>query len=199
MNSSELFELWVPPASVWSPWAKPVLFAEVRPDLIQPSLDQTLPRIDVRRDENTAIVVDLPAADSVKTGLALAHDGYRPVPLYNGSPGPSFVLASSALINVESIVQWLVQGAEHLAGLSISSQARPAFLLDANRKWGGALPAPGRFDNRWVVFPQDFPSANFLLARGIRRVLLFQDGGRAQPQSDLAHVLFNSAEFIYVQ
>jgi hypothetical protein len=45
-----------------------------------------------------------------------------------------------------------------------------------------------------VVFPQDFPSANFLFRHQISRVLLFQHGGRAQPQSDLAHVLLRWQE-----
>ena len=48
-------------------------------------------------------------------------------------------------------------------------------------------PGPGTFDNRWVVFPQDFPSAAFLRSRGVAEVLLIQAG--AQPQEDLAHVL----------
>ena len=48
-------------------------------------------------------------------------------------------------------------------------------------------PSPGKFDNRWVVFPQDFPSATFLRSRGVADVLLIHAGGRVQ--EDLAHVL----------
>src|SRR5207248_5092457 len=36
--------------------------------------------------------------------------------------------------------------------------------------------------------PTDFPSANFLLGRSIRRALLVQQEG-TQPQADLAHTL----------
>ncbi len=48
-------------------------------------------------------------------------------------------------------------------------------------------PKPGAFDNRWVVFPQDFPSATYLRARGITEVLLLHEGREAA--EDLAHVL----------
>lgn len=57
---------------------------------------------------------------------------------------------------------------------------------------GGADPAPGRFDNRWLVFPQDFPSANFFLSRAIQTLLLVQE--KDQPLADLAHVLLRWQE-----
>ena len=47
---------------------------------------------------------------------------------------------------------------------------------------------PEEFDNRSVCFTTDFPSANFLHAHGIERVLLVQRG-RDEPATDLAHVL----------
>jgi hypothetical protein len=47
---------------------------------------------------------------------------------------------------------------------------------------------PGNFDNRSICFTTDFPSANFLHANGIRKVLLVQRS-RVVPQSDLAHIL----------
>jgi len=53
---------------------------------------------------------------------------------------------------------------------------------------GGKTPSPGQFDNRWMVFPQDFPSASLLLAHGIRRVVVVEPAGRA-PAEDLVHVL----------
>jgi len=46
---------------------------------------------------------------------------------------------------------------------------------------------------RWMVFPQDFPSANFLVAHGIRQALLVQKD-RAEPQDDLAHSLLRWQE-----
>jgi hypothetical protein len=59
-------------------------------------------------------------------------------------------------------------------------------VLDARRLQGQS--ALSRFDNRWIVFPQDFPSAARLQASGVRRVRLVQHG-RSEPRLDLAHVL----------
>jgi hypothetical protein len=44
-----------------------------------------------------------------------------------------------------------------------------------------------------MVFPQDFPSASFLAAERIRRVILVQED-RAEPQDDLAHSLLRWQE-----
>jgi hypothetical protein len=56
--------------------------------------------------------------------------------------------------------------------MAIRSDAPPVFLLDSTRLEGQAK--PGMFDNRWAVFPQDFPSSTFLLAHGIKQVILVQ-------------------------
>jgi hypothetical protein len=188
MTPSELFNLWAPAESIWSVWAKPVLFAEMSSvpmasPLVLPSV--ILPQV----DGPAAVVVDLPGRDSVTVGLALAQFGYRPVPCFNGTAGPSLDVANSAVVNVTPILTALAEGASMLSHLALSPEAPPAFLIDGNRRRESRLLAPGRFDNRWVVFPQDFPSATFLLQHGIRSILLVQKGGAVQPQSDLAHVL----------
>jgi hypothetical protein len=131
---------------------------------------------------DTAVVADLPGTLSVAYGLALAQRGYRPVPLYNACTG------SAEIVNMQQISRALFDAAPQLAELRIPELAPPAFLLDAQRLEGGQLAKPGRFDNRWMVFPQDFPSANLLLAQRIRRVLLVRNGPSQVPD-DLAHVL----------
>lgn len=187
MTPAEMFSIWAPDAATWSPWAKPVLFAHmkdlpesfVEPPAFSPAMIWAPPA-----DGKSAAVLDLPGALAVTYGLTLAQAGYRPVPLYNAAPGP----AGLAVVNVWEIVRALTEGSEVLAGLSLPSDAPPAFLLDANRRFGEGVAAPGRFDNRSVSFPTDFPSANFLLNRGIQRVLLVQESG-SQPQPDLSHTL----------
>ncbi len=191
MNGPELFDLWAPPDAVWSRWAKPVLFAgqpqpvpppAAGPGTPAPSEETAPPVPDLSLDRSLAVVVELPGARSVQAGLALARRGYRPVPLFNGGDHPA------ALVSCQPIVRELAAGAGSLEGLLSSPDAPPAFLLDANRRPPGGA-APGRYDNRWLVFPQDFPSASFLRSRQISRVLLIQDSGRTQPADDLAHVL----------
>jgi hypothetical protein len=124
----------------------------------------------------------------------LASRGYRPVPLYNAVPGPVGILTPGALggsvslVDVHGIADALWHGAEHLRQTSLADDAPPAFLLDANRRGEGRFATPGRFDNRSISFTTDFPSANFLMASGIQRVVLGQLAAD-QPQPDLAHTL----------
>lgn len=193
MNGSELFEVWAPADSVWSRWAKPVLFAERdRMPPIAPAPppagpgEPALPSLGLSLDRHTAVVVDLPGADSVRTGLALAREGFRPVPLFNCGVHPA------ALVDAGPVLRLLEEGAGEMSSLAFSPDAPPAFLLDASRLSPSQPSAPGKYDNRWMVFPQDFPSANFLKSRDIRRVLLLQKN--AQPASDLAHVLLRWQE-----
>ncbi|HEX3128460.1 MAG TPA: hypothetical protein VH394_14110 [Thermoanaerobaculia bacterium] len=193
MDGSQLFEVWAPEESVWSRWAKPALFAGGAPVFAaQPvapmpvhSTDQTTASYDPGPlDTWTAFVVDMPGERSVEIGMALARTGYRPVPLFNTAYNPS------AIVAVEAILKRLRDGADELQGLAIPADTPPVFLLDAKRLEPGTPPQPGRFDNRWAVFPQDFPSANFLLSNGIRRVVLLQEERlQDKPRTDLAHVL----------
>ena len=195
MNPSELFEIWAPAQSTWSRWAKPVLFTAIGIAPPPASSESSAPLLNLPSSGRTVVVVDLPGVDSVRSGLALAEAGYRPVPLFNGAPGPTLTPGGSALIDVRPIVHGLERGAERLRRLPLAADACPAFLLDADRQapqWGTA--APGRFDNRWLVFPQDFPSASFLSAQRIDCAVLVQPGGRSQPMPDLAHVVLRWQE-----
>jgi hypothetical protein len=143
-------------------------------------------------DGATAVVVDLPGASGVAAGLLLAESGYRPVPLYNAVPSPgatSMIPRGSVAVDMAEVLDALRAGATRLAALRLADESSPAFLLDARRRTGDP-PAlrPGAFDNRSVSLPTDFPSANLLLASGIRRVVVVQRDER-QPQADLAHTL----------
>jgi len=201
MNQEEIFAAWSPDDSPWSLWTKPVLFAHLdsiaiteempaRPeDITWCPLPLPLPI------NNVVVVVDLPGAESVQMGLALAGRGYCPVPLYNALPLPTGQpmlnperRRNVAAVNVLPIIAALRMGAETLAGLAIPPSAPPAFLLDSNRHGAWFRVEPDEFDNRSVCFTTDFPSANFLLAHGFRRAMLVQRDGN-NPRSDLAHVL----------
>ena len=184
MNAQQLFEIWAPAESVWSRWAKPALFAEGGVLAPAPITDDA-PQSSFRAggDSATAFVLDLPGVRSVELGLALARAGYRPVPLFNTADHPA------AVVKVRPVLQAMMAGAEDLRQAPLAPGSPPAFLLDANRS-AAVLPTPGTFDNRWVVFPQDFPSANFLRSQGVLRVVLLQEARQGpQPQWDLSHVL----------
>lgn len=206
MDGSQLFEVWAPEDSVWSRWAKPALFAGGAPVLAaQPVTPMPVHSADPAPasygqgtlDTWTSFVVDMPGERSVEIGMTLARTGYRPVPLLNTAYHPS------AIVPVDPILRRLRDGADELQGLAIPADAPPVFLLDSKRLEPGTPPEPGKFDNRWTVFPQDFPSANFLLSHNVRRVVLLQeDRLHDTPRTDLAHVLLRWQEAgveIYVQ
>lgn len=183
VSSEDAFAAWAPEGGSWSDWAKPVIFvqdtdtlpADPLPDAAEPAFAGTVPL-------DSAVVVDLPGADSVRAGLALAARGFRPVPLFNGTDGPS------AVIDVRPIVAALGAGVEVLTRMTLPAAAPPAFLLDSRRNGPFPEVRPGSYDNRWVTLPQDFPSASLLISRGIRTANILQHGSSAVAP-DLAHVL----------
>ena len=197
MNREELFLIWAPEASVWSPWVKPVLFACMESAL--PIAAAAPPELDVSwapaGTERVALVLDLPGADTVFLALALAGNGYRPVPLFNALPTPAGgrVLNPStgrpvAAVNVLPILSALRDKGGELARMMIPADAPPVFMLDANRRGDNPVMYPDEFDNRSVCFTTDFPSAKFMGAQGIHRVILVQRIALL-PQPDLAHAL----------
>ena len=184
ISAEEAFELWAPDGVFWSQWAKPVVFASAT--TLQTDPLPPLPVLDFpglpRPWDSAAIVVDVPGAQAVATGLALAERGFRPVPLFNGTSGPA------AVVPVEPIARGLGGGADMLRRLTIPQEAKPAFLLDAERNSQLGAAEPGRYDNRWIVLPQDFPSGRLLLENGIKEVILIRDS-TPLPDQDLTHVL----------
>jgi hypothetical protein len=189
-----IYNAWAPHGSVWSPWAKPVLFSVMGRYPLPPTLPSVtfdlswVPAV----NRGAALILDLPREEGVLMGLELAKLGYRPVPLYNALPGPAVPILSiepapASVVEVMPILHALWRGAEELLKLIIPPNAPPVFLLDANRSIGWRI-KPVCFDNRSVSFVTDFPSAKFLKDSGIGRAILvqrFQD----QPQPDLAHTL----------
>lgn len=198
MNKEQIFEVWSPEHSVWSRWVKPVLFAHMETAAADPQPEADAVQVDWAPSvgNRTALVLDLPGKLGVEQAVALAALGYRPVPLYNAVPPPPTSPASNiyfAAVNVRPIMEALAAGAAQLASLEIPADAPPAFLLDANREGDGRLLRAHEFDNRSISFTTDFPSANFMAAHGITRVLLVQDA-RFDPRPDLAHTLLRWQE-----
>jgi hypothetical protein len=185
MTREDLFNAWVPEGTLWSPWGKPVLFAEMNLGWNNqtPAGDFDLPSLEwLSGTRRCAIIVDLPGAEAVALGLSLARQGFRPVPLFNASTAPREV------IDLKPVTTALLRGAGELRQMALRPDAPPAFLLDSRRQDGKHKTRPGSYNNRWLVFPQDFPSANFLLAHETREIILIQRE-RAQPKGDIAHVL----------
>ncbi|MDR2530141.1 MAG: hypothetical protein LBC65_01185 [Oscillospiraceae bacterium] len=180
MEGYELYKMWAPDDSIWTPWAKPTAFATPISTAGYTADEHPIRWID-RAVGGTAIVVDLPGQDSVEEGLSLARLGWRPVPLFNGVTIPE-----RRLMQIDSfdLTAALFRSAKLLRAMMLPPDAPPAFLLDSTRT-RFARRINGRFDNRWCVFPQDMPSAIFLFRHGVTRVIV-----RAERiLDDLAHVL----------
>ncbi len=188
MANRILFETWAPPASLWSRWAKPVLFAETlhgmlsNRSLSEKELDAAKTAWALPNNNDTAIVLDVPGETAVLYAVALANKGYQPVALFNTTSG------SRAAIDVSKIKKALTLGAANLRGMTIPAKAPPAFILDSERKPQGRSPKPGQYDNRWVVLPQDFPSGRFLMNHGIRNIVILRVGTKPAAD-DLSHIL----------
>jgi hypothetical protein len=185
MTNEECFAIWAPDGVVWSQWAKPVTFTQLNrastPDTAPPQWEAPEVR-SVPSPGRTAVIVDAPGPNAVRLGIALARIGYRPVPLFNATTGYAEVL------DIDPIAHHLLEGAPLLQDLRLPADAPPAFLLDAQRMNPQVLPYPGKFDNRWMTLPQDFPSATMLRAHGVVEALLLRHSDRV-PDQDLAHVL----------
>jgi len=168
IDPAQVFSQWAPPASPWAAWVKPVLFAQLRSYALPsvPRVEWTAPQTDwcPAADGKTAVIVDLPGADALQLGVALAHRGYRPLPLFNSAPG-----GPNAVIDTTPLLAGILAATPELAALGIARLAPPVFLLDAER-FPRLRATAGRFDNAWVVFAQDFPSARFLVGQGITQV-----------------------------
>jgi hypothetical protein len=199
VTADEVYQAWAPEHATWSRWVKPVLFAHVEAAMFYRS-DSPAPQHPLEdmswvptSDGSNAIVVDLPGAQSVTFGLSLARGGYRPVPVFNSVPAPSsdvevFRFGAPVVVEMREVVQLLIEVVGPLSQRNLPANAPPAFLLDSRRRGEGALLRPRTFDNRSVSLPTDFPSANFLLSEGVKRVLVVQ-AHLGQPQADLAHTL----------
>jgi hypothetical protein len=192
MTGEEMYEIWAPPGSLWSPWVKPVIFAQYEAPS-EPPVDD-VPQTDdgvpwaTSPSENCLVVVDLPGARSLTVGLALAAQGFRPVPLYDACNSPR------AIVRLDGILSALPEATAALGGIELADDAPPVFLLDSQRQTDHVpLGLISWFDNRWLTFPQDFPSIRFLLSHGLKTALLVQQK-RTTPMDDLAHVLLRWQE-----
>ena len=120
--------------------------------------------------------------DGIKEGIALAHLGYRPIPIFNGT-NPSIGVSSTT--NNAMIEPLLVWGALELEKIVLEENVPPVFLLDRNRLNRYKID-PSIFDNSWDIYPQDIPSPDYFLQNGITKIVVRGN----QLSRDLKKVLY---------
>ncbi len=113
-------------------------------------------------------VVDLPGAGSVAFGATLSQRAASPVaPVMTFNNWP----AENEAIPAEQALSALVTMQPRRLGPA-DVTATPVFLLDAYRLAAPYLePDPSELDNRYRLFPSDFPEAAVLRAQGINEVV----------------------------
>ena len=158
MLGKEIYKIWAP-KSKWQGWVRPVLFVgldmdNVKEEYFSRNLDEILYKEHINKE--TAFIIDLPGAESVREGLSLAKLGVRPIAIYNG---PDEQLGST------------------------EEDAPPAFLFDSTRM---NLIRKDRtvYDNSWYVYEQDMPSGKYLLDNGIKRVILVSDNEKIRKDTN---------------
>lgn len=174
MTEKEIYKIWAPSGKKWVDWVRPVPFMCLPEDALFIGRSEVfLPLTDFTciGEAGTAIIVDLPGVQSVQEGIALAKLGYRPIPIFNGTFSQA---GARATVDNGSVAVALRRYTPELAGIPLSEDAMPAFLLDSNRlhryKMEIAL-----FDNSWDVYPQDMPSAEYLWENGVRKLVIVGD------------------------
>ena len=170
----EMYKVWAPAGKKWVDWVRPVPFAEMehfekgygsygRADIT----DYQATYLE-EAAKDTAIIVDLYGAESVREGMALARKGYRPIPIFNGTVEQKNSRATS---DNESASYALMDYAAELAGTELPEDAPPTFLTDRNRLHRYKV-EPGVFDNSWDVYHQDLPSSKYFLANNVRKIIV---------------------------
>jgi hypothetical protein len=178
--------MWAPSSCVWAPWVSPVPFTNLEcrdfdsPAFTPRNKGEWLPN---SADPGRGLVINLRGEYSLGLSIELARRGWRPVPIFNASPPPveeksrqsKQIQNEIAALNIAPIRRLLCELAPTLAALPLSDSAPPAFLIDSERSTGHFHREPGMFDNRWKLYPQDFPSGVVLLQNGVSRVTLVQE------------------------
>lgn len=184
LDGRKLFDAWsAPPASAWSAYARPTLFAaldahlsfmgsktpDIRPVAVPGLAAGQAPRqpfAGLGRD--TAVILDLPARESVAYAALLAFRfGYQPVVLFNNWPHPD------GLVHMEGALAALLHFSPWAAakdGAVDRDNEPPVFVLD-RRRMPDVHPRPLDFDNRYYHLEADLPSPATLRQNGINRVL----------------------------
>lgn len=195
MDRVDVYDVWVGDDNPWEIWIKPALFAQLADEPTCADVPEdyqyrspALPWSDVDvswtpdATQDTFILVDLEGASSIKLGLALMAHRYRPIVAINACTGPDEV------IDMGPVLDALREGARFPRAFPRERSAPPAFLLDARRMSPTRPLLPGAFDNRWMIFRQDLPSADILRRRGLSRVVVVL--GEHAIADDLRHVLY---------
>ena len=170
MRGKEIYKIYAPNGAKWIEWVRPVPFVAIDTYNRKPVanfLDRKAMFLK-KYQQDTAIFIDLPGKESIELGIGLAHMGYRPIPVFNGTDEQQ---GSQATTNTYLIESCLINGSQKLKNIKLKNDANPAFLLDSHRT-NRYRAKESIFDNSWDLYKQDIPSAEYFKQNGITKIIV---------------------------
>lgn len=170
MRGKEIYKIYAPNGAKWIDWVRPVSFVAIDTYNRKPIVDW-LDRKAMflkKYQQDTAIFIDLPGKESIELGIGLAHMGYRPIPVFNGTDEQQ---GSQATTNTYLIESCLINGSQKLKNIKLKNDANPVFLLDSYRT-NRYRAKESIFDNSWDLYKQDIPSAEYFKQNGINKIIV---------------------------
>lgn len=184
MNGKEIYKIYAPKDTKWTEWIRPVPFVAIDKYSRKPItnwIDRKVIFTD-KYEKDTVIFVDLPGKESIELGISLAHIGYRPIPLFNGTDEQ---IGSQSTTDTYLIESCLINGSEKLKNILIENNANPAFLLDSSRT-NRYRANESIFDNSWDLYKQDIPTFDFFKKNEIGKIIVVGN----MVQRDLRKIFF---------
>lgn len=170
MKGKEIYKIYAPNGAKWIDWVRPVPFVAIDTYNRKPIanfLDREAMFLK-KYQQDTAIFIDLPGKESIELGIGLAHMGYRPIPVFNGTDEQQ---GSQATTNTYLIESCLINGSQKLKNIKLKNDANPTFLLDSHRT-NRYRAKESIFDNSWDLYKQDIPSAEYFKQNGITKIIV---------------------------
>ena len=170
MTGKDIYKIYAPNGAKWTEWVRPVPFVAIDTYNRKPIpnwLDRKVLFIN-QYEKDTAIFIDLPGKESIELGISLAHIGYRPIPLFNGTDEQN---GSQATTDTYIIERCLINGSEKLKSIALENNANPAFLLDSSRT-NRYRAKESIFDNSWDIYKQDIPTSKYFKENGINKIIV---------------------------
>ena len=170
MRGKEIYKIYAPNGAKWIDWVRPVPFVAIDTYNRKPIanfLDRKAMFLK-KYQQDTAIFIDLPGKESIELGIGLAHMGYRPIPVFNGTDEQQ---GSQATTNTYLIESCLINGSQKLKNIKLKNDANPVFLLDSYRT-NRYRAKESIFDNSWDLYKQDIPSAEYFKQNGITKIIV---------------------------
>lgn len=184
MIGKDIYKIYAPDGARWGDWVRPVPFVAIEcynRCLSANWLERKIVFLE-NYENDTAIFIDLPGKESIEFGISLAHMGYRPIPLFNGTDGQQ---NSQTIVDTHLIESHLVNGAEKLKNIHLDIDANPVFLLDSYRT-NRYRAKESIFDNSWDLYKQDIPSCEYFKQNNITKIIVVGD----TVQRDLRKIFF---------